>query len=313
MRSSAAFILFATAAIAAPILDTSALPVDTSSITDLTDGLSLDEVTELLPVGLPSLPVRGLIPEIPAIPEIPDLSTLTDLTSDLPIALPSLPVRGLVPEIPDLSELTDLTKDLPVALPSLPVRGLIPEVPDLSSLTDLTSDLPVSLPSLPVRGLIPEVPEVPEIPDISSLTSDLPVALPSLPIRKRLSLSSTIATLTGLLTDVLGLTNKAEANVSSLIHHLESLNLEGVLSDTYSLLTEVAAEVQKITSAQGVKLPLATAQPTLDNVTGQLNKIVAELSELANEGVVSNLIVEIESLVDDILRLIENVVADNLS
>lgn len=294
MRSTTVLnFLFASATIAAPILE------------------------GVLPVGLPDLPT-GSLPGLDSLDITKDLD-LDSLTSIVP-AVPELPVRrGLLSGLDVTKSLPLDTSSLPLDTSSLPLDSLPLDSLPLDSLPLDLSDLPLSTSSLPVDAASVPV-NTTDIPDTSSLTSAVPVdpstltsALPvDLPIKRLLGLTGTVKTVNDLLNDVLSLSDKVEADLLSLVGHLEDANAPGVLADVYNVLNAVVAKLHTILAAQDADIDLSPVQPIVSTVTKEANKLAAEFQSLIDAGLVGEIVAEIKSVIQDVITLVENVSGDNL-
>lgn len=294
MRSTTVLsFLFATATIAAPILEgvipvgtpdlpTSIPDLDVTKDLDITKELDVDELTK----SVPDLPVRralgGLLSGLGITKSVPVS------TSDLPLDTSSLPL--------DTSSLPLDTSSVPLDASSLPLdTSSLPL--DRRSLPIDTSSLPLDTSSLPI--------------DLSDLSLDASI-VPDLP-KRLLGLDSTLKTINSLLNDVLSLSDKVEADLLSLIGHLEDVDVQGVLNDVYSILNAVLAKVHTILKAEDADVDLSSLSPIINTITKELNSLAAEVQQLIDAGIVGDLIEEIKDVLDDVITLVENITKENLS
>lgn len=208
---------------------------------------------------------------------------------------------------------------------------------DLSELTnkveldDLTHTLKLSDPSdleTTVTGLTSEVSkrgdadlsDISDSLDLSDLTNELDLTkrqdedivddVPAGDIGRRLlGLDDLLSPVTDLLSEITGLTDSLESTLHDLIEDVEAADVEGVLADVEGLADDLLAKVQAIVKESNTGLDLSTLQPTLNGLSDEIGNLVKEVQSLLDLGVVSNSVAETTGVLEDALRLVENLLS----
>ena len=100
-----------------------------------------------------------------------------------------------------------------------------------------------------------------------------------------------------------------KSTISSLLEHVEGADVEGILTDVEGLVGELLAKVQDIVEDAGLGLDLSACQPALDTLSNEVGTLVKQVQGLLDVGIVSDLIDEITSVLQDILTLVDNLVS----
>jgi phage-related protein len=246
------------------------------------------------------------------------LNTVTGKVSDLADSLEttiSEKTSSVTKRADDLSELTNK-----VELDDLTDTFKLSDLSDLeTTVAGLTSDVSK-------RGDA-DLSDISDSLDLSDLTNELDLTKLSSGLTKRqdedvvddvpagdisrrlLGLDDLLSPVTDLLSEITGLTNSLESTLHDLIEDVEAADVEGVLADVEGLADDLLAKVQAIVKESNTGLDLSTLQPTLNGLSDEIGNLVKEVQSLLDLGVVSNSVAETTGVLEDALRLVENLLS----
>lgn len=119
-------------------------------------------------------------------------------------------------------------------------------------------------------------------------------------------------TVSNLVSEVLGLLNTVETSLSSVVNDAENVDVGGILTTVRGLLSTVLGDVHQIVDSTGLSLPLNKRDNLFEPIATALSKVGDQLSSITGLDVASDLVDEINGVLDDVLRLVGNLLGNIL-
>lgn len=174
------------------------------------------------------------------------------------------------------------------------------------TLTGATGSLPRGVDTSSLTGLTDLTGKTDPTSVITEVTDTVTGATKLGGIRRGLldSVDSLPETAEGVVSHIESLLSDIEKAVTSLVSDLESVDVDAALADIESLVNKLLTDIQAIPSNDGLDL---SSILSLTSITSQITSIESSLGDLVSLGVVSDLIAEIDGILQDIIRLLTNI------
>ncbi|KAK5937346.1 hypothetical protein PMZ80_010353 [Knufia obscura] len=127
--------------------------------------------------------------------------------------------------------------------------------------------------------------------------------------RRLLGLDDLLNKVFGLLGQVTGIAGGLESTLNDLIEHADGADVEGILMDVEGQADELLAKVQDVSDDAGLGLDLAAINPALGVISNEVTVVLQLVQSLVDVGVVHDLTGEISGVLEDVLRLVDNLLS----